>query len=162
MGILNFFKEKKKEKKEKLDKVLTKDTIVLGAEAENKTEAIEMGGQLLVDGGYVPSEYIEEMKEREEKVSTYMGNGVAIPHGTADAKKYINKSGVSVIQFPDGVDFGDGNMAYLVISIAGEGDQHLKILQNLATICQDEDETKKMIKADSKEIICEKLLAEEV
>ncbi|GAB6099914.1 PTS sugar transporter subunit IIA [Halanaerocella petrolearia] len=158
MGVFDIFKSKKKEKG---SKVLKKESIILSAQSKNKTEAIEMGGQLLVDGGYVTEEYVAAMKEREKKVSTYMGNGVAIPHGTNEAKENIRKSGISVLQIPEGVDFGDGNRAYLIISIAGKGDEHLNILKNLATICEDDEEIERMVKTDNKDLIYDNLLLEE-
>lgn len=158
MGLFDLFSSDKAKAKEP---VLKKEAIVLGAQANNREEALEMGGQILVEEGYVTKEYIEAMKERENEVSTYMGNGVAIPHGTSEAKDKIKKSGISVIQFPDGVDFGEGDIAQLVISIAGKGDEHLSILQNLATICQDEQETEELITAENKDIIYNKLLIEE-
>ncbi len=158
MGFLNAFKRGKKDKSDKKNAILKKESIILGAEPVNKSKAIEMAGQLLINGGYVTSEYIIGMKEREEKVTTYIGNGVAIPHGTSESKEYIQKSGISFIQFPDGFDFGTGEKCYLVIGIAGKGNDHMKILQNLAIICQEEEEIKKLINATSKEVIINKLV----
>ena len=79
------------------------------------------------------------MLEREEMTSTFMGNFVAIPHGTDDAKKQVKKSGIAIIQVPDGVDFGDGNIVKLIFGIAGKGDEHLDILSNIAIVVSEEE-----------------------
>ncbi|OCL27776.1 PTS mannitol transporter subunit IIA [Orenia metallireducens] len=158
MGIFGLFNKKKENDVKEESAILSKEAIILGAESVDKAKAIEMAGQLLVDGGYVSPEYIAGMKEREEKVTTYIGNGVAIPHGTSEAKEYIVKSGISFIQFPQGVDFGTGEMCYLVIGIAGKGDDHIQILQNLATICQKEEEVQKLSSTNDKDFILSKLV----
>jgi mannitol/fructose-specific phosphotransferase system IIA component len=151
MGFSDFFKKKE-------NKIMTEDLIKLGVQVSNKEEAVKIAGDLLYKNGYVEEDYLEAMQEREKDVSTFMGNGVAIPHGTNKAKKYIKKTGLSFVQIPEGVDFGDGNTAYIVIGIAGKGDEHLQILQNLATILQDEQKTEALTKTDDKKIVLEKLL----
>ena len=80
------------------------------------------------------------MLEREEMTTTFMGNLVAIPHGTDDAKKEVQNSGIAIIQVPEGVDFGDGNIVKLIIGIAGKGDEHLDILSNIAIVVSEEGE----------------------
>jgi mannitol PTS system EIICBA or EIICB component len=120
--------------------VLKKSNIKLGLASIEKNEAIQMAGRLLHGSGYVKEEYIEAMLERERDLSTYIGKGVAIPHGVGQAKKEIRKSGMVVLQFPEGVSF-DGEMAYLVIGIAGVGNEHLSILANIATAIEDEDDS---------------------
>ncbi|MBA4544097.1 MULTISPECIES: PTS sugar transporter subunit IIA [Thermoactinomyces] len=129
--------------------ILSKDKILINQKVNSKKEAIECAGQLLVQGNHVTPEYIEKMIEREEAVTTYLGNGVAIPHGTNDSKKWIRSTGISIVQIPDGVDFGNGNTAYLVIGIAAVGDEHLEILSNLAILFSEEENVKKMVQADS-------------
>jgi mannitol/fructose-specific phosphotransferase system IIA component len=85
------------------------------------------------------------MIKREEDLTTYIGSGVAIPHGVGEAKKFIKKSGLVVLQFPEGVDFGD-EKAHLVIGIAGVGDEHIEILSNIATVIgEDEDKVKELM-----------------
>lgn len=118
--------------------ILSKECIRLGLPSTDKAEAIRHAGRLLVDGGYVEEEYIAAMLLREEDLSTYMGNGVAIPHGINEAKGKIKKTGISVLQYPEGIDFGS-EKAYLVIGLAGAGKEHLTILSNLASIMGDED-----------------------
>jgi mannitol/fructose-specific phosphotransferase system IIA component len=123
------------------NKVLRKDNIKLDQVSVNKYEAIRMAGRLLVESGCVDESYIEAMLEREDDLTTYIGCGVAIPHGVGRSKEFIKKSGIVVLQFPQGVDFGD-EKAYLVIGIAGVGDEHMDILSNIATVIGDEDEEK--------------------
>jgi PTS system mannitol-specific IIA component len=135
--------------------VLSSDKMVLHASVTNKREAIELAGQLLVQAGHVTEEYISKMVEREELLTTYIGNGVAIPHGTEDSKKWIQSTGISIVQIPEGVDFGNGNIAYLVIGIAAVGDEHLEILSNIAIICSEEKNVHALVNASSKEEIIE-------
>lgn len=105
--------------------------IRLGLDSVSKEEVIKMAGMLLYENGYVGEEYIEGMLARERDVSTFMGRGIAIPHGENAVKDSVKKSGIVVLQFPNGVDFGTG-IAHLVIGIAGKGDEHLAILANIA------------------------------
>lgn len=123
--------------------ILNKNNIVLGLESVSKEEAIKRAGEILAKEGYVKEEYIQAMLEREEIVSTYIGMGVAIPHGVGEAKKEVKKSGIAVLQYPNGVRFGD-EVAYLVVGIAGVGDEHLTILSNIAMSLEDEGLVEKL------------------
>lgn len=125
--------------------ILNKNNIVLGLESVSKEEAIKRAGEILAKEGYVKEEYIQAMLEREEIVSTYIGMGVAIPHGVGEAKKEVKKSGIAVLQYPNGVKFGD-EVAYLVVGIAGVGDEHLTILSNIAMSLEDEGLVEKLRK----------------
>lgn len=133
--------------------ILSKEMILLNAEAVNKESAIRLTGKVLVEGGYVDLSYVEKMLEREALTSTYMGNFVAIPHGTEDAKHSVKESGIAIIQVPNGVDFGNGNIAKLLIGIAGKGDEHLDILSQIAIVCSEEENVEKVVNATSKEEI---------
>lgn len=119
--------------------VLTVDRIKTGATAESKEDAIRQAGQLLAESGCVEAEYIDGMLAREATMSTYLGNGVAIPHGTFEAISHIKQTGISVVQIPNGVHWEDDEMAYLVIGIAAVSDDHMDILSNLAEVIEDED-----------------------
>jgi PTS system mannitol-specific IIC component len=123
--------------------VLLKDNIKIGLKSVSKTEAIKMAGQLLVDSGYVDKDYIEAMLQREEDLTTYIGNGTAIPHGVSSAKDKIKKTGISVLQFPNGIEFGD-EKAYIIVGIAGVGNEHLQILSNLAELLEDESKVEEL------------------
>ena len=133
--------------------VLAKENIKLNVSLNNQEEAIRYAGQILVDNGYVESSYIDKMFEREELTSTYMGNFVAIPHGTEDAKSEVNDSGLSVVTVPEGVEYGDGNTVKILIGIAGKGDEHLDILSNIAIVLSDEDNIQSILDAASEEEI---------
>lgn len=131
--------------------VLSVENIVLNKDLATKEEAIRFTGQVLVERGYVEPAYVEKMLEREEIASTFMGNSVAIPHGTDEAKKEVKASGIAIIQVPQGVDFGGGNIAKLLIGIAGKGDEHLEILSNIAIVVSEEENVEKIVNAASKE-----------
>ena len=134
--------------------ILDEKNIILNVATETFTEAIERVGKLLVENGYVEKEYIEGMKKRNEEITTYIGNGVAIPHGMSEYVKYIKESGIVIAQYPNGVDFGEGNTANIVIGIAGKNDDHIKILSKIAIACQAEEDVAKLIKSkDKAEII---------
>ncbi|UOQ43817.1 PTS sugar transporter subunit IIA [Halobacillus salinarum] len=135
------------------ENILTAKTIELGADFSSKEEAIRYVGAMLRDQGYVNDEYIGEMLEREEVTSTYMGNYVAIPHGTEAAKKDVLETGLAVVTVPDGVDFGGGNIVKLLIGIAGKGNEHLEILSQIAIVCSEEENIDTILNADSKEEI---------
>lgn len=128
--------------------VLTKENIFLNKKFASKEEAIRFAGQVLVDGGYVNSSYVDAMIARDQLTSTYMGNDVAIPHGTEEAKADVIKSGVTIIQVPDGIDF-DGNKVRLIFGIAGKAGGHLEILSAIAVTCSEMENVEKMATAKS-------------
>ncbi len=134
-----------------MSEILTPETIELKASLSSQEEAIRRAGTLLVENGHVEERYIDSMFEREKSVSTFIGNAVAIPHGTGDSKQWVTRSGLSVITVPEGVEYGDGNVAKLVIGIAGKGDEHLEILSRIATVCEDEDNVEQIVRAETKE-----------
>ena len=117
-----------KEKKSILDE----NNIILGLESESKEEAIARAGELLFEKGYVNCEYIDSMIERENRISTYIGMGIAIPHGTESGKNEVKESGVVILQYPNGINF-QGQIAYLIIAVAAKGNDHLEILSNIAS-----------------------------
>ncbi len=118
--------------------ILSKESICLNAVAESKRDAIQQCGKLLVDVGCVMPQYVEGMLAREEIMSTYLGNGVAIPHGQFDNRGDILKTGISVLQIPDGIEWEPGEKAYLIIGIAALRDEHVAVLGNLAEVIEDE------------------------
>ena len=117
--------------------MLLKSNVLTGLPSESKEEAILRAGALLEASGYVDEKYAPAMLEREGISSTYMGMGLAIPHGTAEAKESVLRSGIVVLQYPEGVDF-DGEKARLIVGIAGVGDEHLSILAKVAGALDDE------------------------
>jgi PTS system mannitol-specific IIC component len=118
--------------------VIVADGIRLGQKPVSKEAAIQAAGDLLEKLGYVDHEYVDAMQDREKLVTTYMGMGVAIPHGTTEAKRNVKKTGIVFIQYPDGVDFGD-EKAQLVFGIAGIGGEHMDLLSKLCTLLEDEN-----------------------
>ncbi|MRG86072.1 PTS mannitol transporter subunit IICBA [Salinibacillus xinjiangensis] len=128
------------------DDLLREENIFLNQSFSTKEEAIRFAGEALVKAGYVKEDYVDAMIERDEMTSTYMGNNVAIPHGTEEAKKAVLRSGFTVLQVPDGVDF-DGEKAKLIFAIAGKDGTHLEILSSIAVICSEEENIEKMVQA---------------
>ncbi|WP_208560561.1 PTS sugar transporter subunit IIA [Marinilactibacillus kalidii] len=140
--------------------ILRKENVVLNQTFSHKEEAIRKAGQLLVDGGYVKPDYIESMIERDQTVSTFMGNFIAIPHGREEAKDLIDATGISVVQVPNGVNFGEegeDKLAMIVIGIAGAGDDHLEVLSQIAIYCSEIENVTKLADAKSKEEIVQLL-----
>ena len=126
--------------------------IKTGQASVSKEEAITAAGKLLHELDYVNESYIPAMLEREKTVSTYMGLGVAIPHGTSEAKDEVKKTGIVLLQYPEGVDFGD-EKAYLVFGIAGIGNEHLDLLAKIGTVIEEEENLDKLKKATTPEEI---------
>ena len=133
------------------------ENIILNAHANDKFEAITLTGNILKMNVYVTDKYVQRMKLREEIVSTYLGNGLAIPHGTDGSDCEIIKSGISLVQFPDGIDFGDGNTAYITIGIAGKEGEHMDLLNKIALICIEEKNVQALRTANSIEYILQVL-----
>jgi phosphocarrier protein FPr len=108
--------------------------IVLAQVAENKQQAIKSIAASLVEKGYVEDAYLKGMLAREAQNSTFLGNGIAIPHGTTETRGNVKETGVILHHFPQGVDWADGNTVYLAIGIAAQSDQHLDILRQLTKV----------------------------
>ena len=123
--------------------VLDLDSIVLDGRARSAEEAITEAGALLVDAGAVDPSYVDAMHERERSVSTYMGNGLAIPHGTNDAKGSIRRTGISFVRYAEPVDW-NGKPAEFVVGIAGAGKDHLALLTQIAQVFLDPAEVAKL------------------
>lgn len=117
---------------------LAPEQILLGQRAANKGEAIAMLAGRLEAAGLVEAGYLAGMQAREAQHATYLGNGIAIPHGTTDTRHLVRQTGVQVAQFPEGVEWDDGQKAYLVIAIAAKSDEHLGILRQLTHVLGDE------------------------
>lgn len=116
--------------------LLNEGNILLGLESESKEEAIIRAGELLFNNGYTKYEYIDSMLERENIISTYIGLGIAIPHGTESGKSEVEKAGIIVLQYPKGIKFGT-QTAYLLIAVAAKHDEHLEIISSIAKSLED-------------------------
>ena len=125
---------------------LSESNIHLNANAADKQQAIEMAASALVQADNVENGYLQGMLAREQQTSTFLGNGIAIPHGTLDTRSMVKKTGVQVFQFPQGIEWGDGNIAYVVIGIAARSDEHLSLLRQLTHVLSDEDTAAKLAK----------------
>ena len=130
--------------------------IKVGQTPVSKEEAIRAAGELLVAEGCVEPPYVDAMLEREKVFTTYMGMGIAIPHGTSEAKAQVKKTGITLVQYPEGVDFGD-EKANLVFGIAGVGDEHLDMIQKIVQALENPEELEKMKTTDDVNWILEKL-----
>lgn len=119
-----------------LPELLAEASIHLDASATSRDDAIRQAGQALLDVGAIDESYIDAMLERENSVSTFMGEGVAIPHGTLAGKDSVKRDALSMIRFPDGVDW-DGNDVRLAFGIAARGNGHIALLAQLATVLMD-------------------------
>ncbi|EBE2714897.1 fused PTS fructose transporter subunit IIA/HPr protein [Salmonella enterica] len=109
-----------------------------GEQAGNKEEAIRQIAAALAQAGNVAGGYVDGMLAREQQTSTFLGNGIAIPHGTTDTRDQVLKTGVQVFQFPQGVTWGEGQVAYVAIGIAASSDEHLGLLRQLTHVLSDD------------------------
>jgi mannitol PTS system EIIA component len=128
--------------------VLTRSQVKVPGDARSKDDAIREAGKLLVDAGAVTPAYVDAMFEREKSVSTYMGNFLAIPHGTNEAKDAIGRSAISVVRYDAPIDW-DGNEVRFAVGIAGVDNGHLEILGKIAIVFSDTDEVEKLLAAGS-------------
>lgn len=134
---------------------INKKNIRLGLQRVSKDEALIKVGENLYEEGYVKKEYIKSIVEREDISTTYLENGVAMPHGTQEGRKYIRSAGIVVHQYPYGIDYGNGRTVYVLIGVAAKGDEHMKILTKLAEIIDDDERINKLCMAVEDKEICE-------
>uniref|UniRef100_UPI00402724D8 PTS sugar transporter subunit IIA n=1 Tax=Agathobacter sp. TaxID=2021311 RepID=UPI00402724D8 len=142
---------KKAKKEEKKTALLYPENVKVGCKADTKENVIRQIGQMLVDSGYVNPSYVDAMVKREESFSTYMGNELALPHGVEEAKKEIKASGIAVMIFPEGTDWG-GETAKVVVGIAGVGEEHLQILSVIAEQALEEGNMERIINGSAQEV----------
>ncbi len=141
--------------------ILSKDRIALQQHAAEKKDAIRQAGQLLVDSGCVLPAYVDGMLKREESMSTSLGNGVAIPHGMDDNRNHILKTGISILQLVEPVEWEeDDEPVHIVIGIAASQDEHVGVLANLADVIEDDDILAELIETTDPEIFVKYLGAE--
>lgn len=135
-----------------MSELFSNDNIFLNVNVNSQNEAIEKAGKALVDSGAVTDAYIQAMKDREQVVSTFMGNGLAIPHGTDGAKTNVIHSGLTLLQIPEGVDW-DGEVVKVVVGIAGKDGEHLDLLSKIAITFSEEGNVDRIVQAKSAEEI---------
>jgi len=122
--------------------------IQLHAKAKDKRDAIRKVGTLLVDSGHIDPAYIDSMLGRENVANTFLGNGIAIPHGLPKDRELIRRTGIAVLQIPDGVPWNPGEIVHLVVGIAARSDEHIAILTNLTHVLDDERLIQRLSKTD--------------
>ena len=138
--------------------ILSIERIQLNAVAPDRTDAILKAGDLLVKSGCVLPEYVGGMLKREQSMSTYLGSGVAIPHGVYENKDHVKQTGISVLQIPQGVEWDEGGEpVFLVIGIAAVGDEHVGVLASLAEAVEDESVLNELIHTTDPEVILKHL-----
>ncbi|AGW40357.1 PTS system, mannitol-specific enzyme II, A component [Leifsonia xyli subsp. cynodontis DSM 46306] len=128
------------------DTILDRANVVAAGAATTREEAIREAGALLVAAGAVEPGYIDSMRQREETVSTFMGNGLAIPHSTNESKDEIKRSALSFVRYSSPLDWG-GEEVRFVVGIAGQNDEHLEILSKIAILFSEEDDVRSLIEA---------------
>ena len=138
--------------------ILTASQIKTPGAATSKDDAIREAGQILVDSGAVSPAYVDAMFERERSVSTYMGNFLAIPHGTNEAKDSISRSAISVVRYDQPIDW-NGNDVRFAVGIAGVENGHIEILGKIAVVFSESDEVDKLLAAGSAEELYQLLQA---
>lgn len=131
-----------------MSELFSNENIFINVSVGSQNEAIEKAGQALVDSGAVTENYIQAMKDREDVVSTFMGNGLAIPHGTEEAKGNVIQSGLTLLQIPEGVDW-NGEEVKIVVGIAGKDGEHLDLLSKIAITFSEEENVERIINAKS-------------
>ncbi|APG20482.1 PTS mannitol transporter subunit IICBA [Kosakonia radicincitans] len=129
------------------------ENIFLGLSASTKEEAIRFAGEQLVKGGYVEPEYVQAMLDREKLTPTYLGESIAVPHGTVEAKDRVLKTGVVFCQYPQGVRFGEeeDDIARLVIGIAARNNEHIQVITSLTNALDDETVIERLAQTSSVE-----------
>lgn len=135
---------------------MTAESIRLGQSATDKDDAIRQCGALLVELGAASQEYADALFDRELQVSTFLGEGVAIPHGTNESRVHIKKTALGFIQYPEGVDW-NGNTVNICIPIASNSDDHVGILGALATVLMEPEQAERLRNASSVDEVLELL-----
>ena len=128
--------------------LILKEYVYFDMPQMSKMDAIRLAGEKLVEHEFVTPEYVLSMIEKEKTDVTYIGNGIAIPHGKLEAKKYVKKSGIVVLHFRDGIMY-DEEKANIVIGIAATKDDHIDMLTEIAIKLSDEDVVLKLVNSDS-------------
>ena len=143
-----------------LTELLAESSINLTASATGRDDAIRQAGAALLATGAIEPSYIDAMLERENSVSTFVGEGVAIPHGTLAGKDAVKGDALVLLRFPEGVDW-DGNEVSVAIGIAAKGNGHIALLSQLATILLEPEKAAALRSATTKEQVYELLAAED-
>ncbi|MEU4251944.1 PTS sugar transporter subunit IIA [Amycolatopsis sp. NPDC026612] len=132
--------------------ILGAESVLIGCTATGQADAITQVGRKLLELGAVEPDYLDAMHERERSVSTYLGENVAIPHGTDESRRFVKRTKLAILQFPAGVDW-DGNDVRLCVGIAAQGSEQVGILSSLARILMDGEQARQLREAPDAETI---------
>jgi mannitol/fructose-specific phosphotransferase system IIA component len=123
--------------------LLESGAVRLGLRAEDRLDAVAQAGEVLLEIGAVERPYLDAMVERELSLSTYLGEGFALPHGTDASRTHVLRPAIAVLQFPEGVDWG-GQQVQLAIAVASATDEHVRILSQVAGVISDPDQAQRL------------------
>jgi mannitol PTS system EIIA component len=140
--------------------LLVEEAIRLDCRAADRLDAVRQCGAALLEAGSVEPPYVDAMLEREHTLSTYLGEGFAMPHGTNESRRHVRRAGLAVLRFPDGVDW-DGEDVRVAVAVASASDEHVTILSRLASVLSDPDRAAQLRGADDPGVVLELLSLEE-
>jgi len=136
--------------------LLEAEGVRLGLRAADRWDAVAQAGEVLLAIGAVERPYVEAMAERERSLSTYLGEGFALPHGTDASRGHVRHPAIAVLQFPEGVDWG-GGLVHVAIAVASASDEHVRILAEVATVITDPEKAQRLREADDPRDVLELL-----
>jgi mannitol/fructose-specific phosphotransferase system IIA component len=143
-------------KSKKVNPILMKENIIIEKQTMTSKEAIDKVGRMMVKSGYVKEGYIDGMHRRDEDLSVYLGNLLAIPHGVHEVKDEIISSGMAVLIVPDGIDW-HGNVAKVIVGLAGKDGEHMSILANLASVFAEVETVEQLVEAKDVDLVYQTL-----
>lgn len=135
-----------------MSEILKLENIFVNCQPKEKEAVIREIGGVLLDSGYIEEAYIQGMVDKETVFNTNIGNEVAIPHGIEEARSYIKKTGIAVMIFPEGTDWGNGEKVKVIIGIAGAGEEHMDILSRIAEILSEPEDVARVVASSPEEI----------
>lgn len=137
--------------------LLTRETVRLGVTAKDRADAIDQAGAVLVQVGAIQQAYVDAMHEREGVMSSYMGEGFALPHGTDESRQYVNRAAVAFLQFAEPVVWEDDEEARAALAVAARSDEHVGVLATLAKVLVDEEKAERLRTTDDVDEVLELL-----
>jgi mannitol/fructose-specific phosphotransferase system IIA component len=141
--------------------LLEAEAVRLGLHATDRFDAVAQAGRVLLDIGAVDAPYVDAMAERERSLSTYLGEGFALPHGTDASREHVRRPAIAVLQFPDGVDWG-GQPVQVAIAVASASDEHVRILAQVANVISEPGQAERLRQATEPDDVLELLAQREL
>lgn len=136
--------------------LLTLDGVRLGIDTVDRLDAVRLAGRTLVELGAVEPAYVDAMVEREQSLSSFVGEGFAIPHGTDAARSLVRRPALAFLQFPSGIDW-EGQDVRVAIAIAAKEDEHVEVMSTLAKVLLDGEQAERLRTADDARVVLELL-----